>query len=156
MKSFSTYFLILRYTSLHHHLLRVRIEHFFQGSNGSSINQLYGPRTVTEDVSTGILYVAGTSNYLIVTYDPGSTVTVVVVSWNGAGALTTQLNMPSGVYFDSSLNSLLIVNIGAHNIVRWIVNPSRRTLVGGFLGACGSITMSLVHNFFALMRRMKL
>ena len=58
---------------------------------------------------------------------------------NGAGTNTTQLLNPRSVHFDSVTNSLVIVNRGANNIVRWFIGDARWTLVAGSInGTAGN------------------
>ncbi|CAF1082154.1 unnamed protein product [Rotaria sordida] len=80
-------------------------------------------------------------------YLSNSTSGTVVAGNNGQGMGTTQLNYPLGVYFDSSSNSLLIVNYGAHNVVRWVLGASSWTLVVGNTGVSGSTSTLLFTPF---------
>ena len=58
---------------------------------------------------------------------------------NRAGTNSTQLFYPRNVYFDSVTNSLVILNRGANNIVRWVIGDASWTLVAGSInGATGN------------------
>lgn len=72
-------------------------------------------------------------------YTLNSTVGTLVAGGNGPGNNNTQLNLPGGLYFDSSTDSLIIANYGEHNIVRWVVGASNWTLIAGSItGSFGS------------------
>jgi DNA-binding beta-propeller fold protein YncE len=49
--------------------------------------------------------------------------------------------------FESSSNSLLIVNYGAHDVVRWVLGAASWTLVVGTAGLSGSTFMLLQSPF---------
>jgi sugar lactone lactonase YvrE len=110
----------------------------FSGTNGSALNQLSGPSSVTLDLNSSKLYIADTGNHRIMSFASGSLTGIVVAGGNGSGTLTTQLYNPSDVYFDSSSNSLFIANSGAHTIVRWVIGASFWTLVAGYAGNYGT------------------
>lgn len=89
----------------------------------------------------------------------GSLVGTLVIGGNGKGLNNTQLSYPRGLHFDSSTKSLLIVNNGANNVVRWTLNSSFWTLFTGRSdGQCGtwvnelcyptSVTMDLLGNVY--------
>lgn len=103
----------------------------FLGVNGFAANQLSSPQGIARDPSTGTLYVADMQNNRIMSYLPTSSSGTVVAGGNGQENSGTQLNRPFGVYFDSSTNSLIIVNSGANNIVRWVLGTDSWTLVAG-------------------------
>jgi hypothetical protein len=93
---------------------------------------------VTFDSSTGNLYVSDTYNYRIVRYTPNATVGTVVAGGNGGGVGTNQLNLPRGLIYDVTTNSLIIANSNANNIVRWVIGTTSWTLlVGSGSGSSG-------------------
>ncbi|CAF3025807.1 unnamed protein product [Rotaria sp. Silwood2] len=69
----------------------------------------------------------------------------LVAGGNGPGTLTSQVNRPDALYFDSSSNSLLIANHGAHTIVRWIIGSIGWTLVAGSINNAGSTAIMLYY-----------
>ncbi len=71
-------------------------------------------------------------------YTLNSTVGTLVAGGNGMGTNNTQLYTPKGLYFDSSTNSLVIVNSGAHNVVRWVIGASNWTPLAGNFNASAS------------------
>ncbi|CAF5080308.1 unnamed protein product [Rotaria sp. Silwood1] len=113
------------------------------GSSGSALNQLNSPQGLSFGSNSTILYIADTSNHRIMSYASGAYNGTVVAGGNGQGTLTNQLSNPCAVYFDSSSNSLLIANSGAHTIVRWVIGSSGWTLVAGVAGNYGSTTWML-------------
>jgi hypothetical protein len=70
----------------------------------------------------------------------------VVAGGNGQGTNNTQLDSPAGIYFDSSSNSLVIVNSGANNVVRWALGASSWTLVAGSIDGINGNTSTLLDN----------
>ena len=79
-------------------------------------------------------------------YTSGASSGTVFAGGNGAGTNSTQLSSPTGLYFESSTNSLLIANFGAHNIVRWVLGASSWTLVVGSInGVSGSSSALLTY-----------
>ncbi|CAF0928736.1 unnamed protein product [Rotaria sordida] len=115
--------------------------------SGTSNNQLDTPYGITHDWSANIFYITDQNNHRVMKYLSNSTSGTVVAGNNGQGMGTTQLNYPLGVYFDSSSNSLLIVNYGAHNVVRWVLGASSWTLVVGNTGVSGSTSTLLFTPF---------
>jgi hypothetical protein len=53
------------------------------------------------------------------------------------GTSRTQLSSPHGIFYEQSTNSLLIVNSGGNNIVRWVIGDTEWSIVAG--NANGSI-----------------
>ncbi|CAF2249519.1 unnamed protein product [Rotaria magnacalcarata] len=120
------------------------------GTLGSSFTQLYTPRGLARDSSTGTLYIADSGNHRIMSYASGASSGTVAAGGNGAGTLTTQLYTPTGVYLDSSTNSLFIANLGANNIVCWVLGATGWTLVAGHpAGSLGS-TSTLLYSPYGL------
>ncbi|CAF1096715.1 unnamed protein product [Rotaria sordida] len=115
----------------------------FSGTAGSLNNQLNLPYGFARDLSSGTRYIADYSNHRIMSYLPGSTNGTVIAGGNGSGTSSTQLMNPIGLCFDSSSNSLLIANYGAHNIVRWVLGATSWTLVAGITGSAGSTSTQL-------------
>ncbi len=119
----------------------------FVGSAGTSNNQLDTPYGIVHDWSSNIFYITDQNNHRVMSYLSNSTSGTVVAGNNGQGITNTQLNYPLGIYFDSSSNSLLIVNYGAQNVVRWILSATSWTLLVGTTGVSGSLSTSLLHPF---------
>ena len=79
--------------------------------------------------NTGTLYIADTYNDRIMSYAANASTGTFCIG--GTGMSNTQLNLPTGLYFDTSSNSLYIANTQANNIVRWVVGASNWILVAG-------------------------
>ena len=78
-------------------------------------------------------------------YASGASSGTVVLGGNGAGTNNTQLSSPTGIYFDSLSNCLLIANFGAHNIVRWALGASSWTLVAGSINGVSGNSSTLLY-----------
>ena len=89
------------------------------GISGLELNQLNNPFGIARNSRTGTLYIADRDNHRVMSYATDEPLGVVVAGGNGPGIGKRQLHSPIGVHFDASSNSLLIVNYGVHNIVRW-------------------------------------
>jgi hypothetical protein len=68
----------------------------------------------------------------------------VFAGGNGQGTNEIQLDTPVGLYFDSLSNSLVIVNYGANNIVRWAIGDNYWTLLAGSINGTAGNTMTLM------------
>lgn len=79
-------------------------------------------------------------------YLSGASSGTVVAGGNGAGTGNTQLNAPYSFAFDSSSNSLIIVNYSAHNVVRWILGASSWTLLAGSASGTSGSTSTLLNR----------
>ena len=120
----------------------------FSGSGGIPNITLNGPYGLTRDPNSGTLYIDDTYNHRVIRYRLGDLVGTVVAGGNGPGSNNIQLSTPSGLYFDSPSNSLLIANSAAHNIVRWVIGAHNWILVAGNLnGTPGSTSMELNSPF---------
>jgi sugar lactone lactonase YvrE len=118
----------------------------FTGTAGNALNLLNNPNYITMDQTSGILYISDTGNHRIMQYLPGATSGTIVAGGNGAGLNTNQLDSPTGVYFDSSSNSLIIANWNSNNVVRWILGASNWTLLAGSInGTAGNTSTLLKH-----------
>lgn len=92
---------------------------------------MYRPYGISHDWTTGVLYIADTYNHRIMSYTSGASTGTKCIGGSGNGNGITQLNLPTGIYFDSSTQSLYIANTQANNIVRWVVGASNWILVAG-------------------------
>ncbi len=92
------------------------------------MNRPYG---FTRDPSSGTLYIADTFNNRVMCYLSGASSGSIVAGGNGGGTSQTQLNTPTGVYFDVASNSLIIANSNANNVIRWTLGDSTWTLIAG-------------------------
>jgi hypothetical protein len=79
-------------------------------------------------------------------YLSGALSGTVVAGGNGNGTNNTQLLLPYGIAFDSSSNSLVIANYGAHNVVRWVLGASNWTLVAGSINGLSGSTSTLLNH----------
>jgi DNA-binding beta-propeller fold protein YncE len=103
----------------------------FAGIAGSANNQLLNPLGLAFDSSSRTLYISDSGNNRIMKYLSGASSGILVAGGNGGGFGSTQLFNPSGLYFESSTNSLYIANNLANNIVCWVLGASTWTLVAG-------------------------
>ncbi|CAF4677548.1 unnamed protein product, partial [Rotaria sp. Silwood2] len=113
---------------------------------GTSNNQFIYPQGIAFDSSSGTLYVADTGNHRVMQYSPNALSGNVVAGGNGAGNGNTELANPTGIYFDSSSNSLIIANTGANNIVRWVLGDTNWTLIAGDINGVSGNTSTLLHE----------
>ena len=96
------------------------------------------------DPVSGMLYITDNSNHRIMSYAKGANSGTLVFGGMGPGMNNTQLNGPLGIYFDSFLNSLIIANVFAHNIIRYSLGTSGWTLrAGNINGSAGSTSTGL-------------
>jgi tripartite motif-containing protein 71 len=92
---------------------------------------------IARDSSSGTIYIADSNNDRIMCYNSGSALGTIAAGGNGAGTGSTQLNGPYGIYFDSTTNSLIIVNYLGNNVVRWVLGASSWTLIAGSASGAG-------------------
>ncbi|CAF3767586.1 unnamed protein product [Rotaria sp. Silwood1] len=117
----------------------------FTGFSGSANNLLNRPYGVVRDPNSGTIYIADYSNHRVVSYVTGASSGTIVAGGNGPGTNNTQLRNPAGLYFDSSTNSLVIANYGAHNIVRWVLGANSWTLIVGSINGSAGNTSTLLN-----------
>lgn len=115
------------------------------GVFGTATNLLYNPSGLIRDSTNGTLYIADTSNHRIMRWLSGATSGTLVAGGNGAGTGSTQLDAPYSLAYDTSSNSLIIVNYNAHTVVRWVLGATSWTLLAGTAGTSGS-TSTLLNN----------
>jgi hypothetical protein len=127
--------------------IKVLCIYIFIGIAGTSNSQLDTPYGIVHNWNSSIFYVTDQNNHRVMSYLSNSTVGTVVAGNNGQGSGSTQLNYPLGIYFDSTTNSLLIVNYGAHSVVRWVLGATSWTLVVGNVGVSGSTSLLLLNPF---------
>ncbi|CAF1283431.1 unnamed protein product [Rotaria sordida] len=114
------------------------------GSAGTDNNELYKPYGIVQDPSTKTLYIADYNNHRMMSYTSDASLGSIVAGGNGLGTNNTQLNYPTGLYFDSFMNSLVIANFKANNIVQWTLGASNWTLVAGSItGSPGNSSVLL-------------
>ena len=118
----------------------------FTGGFGTGNDQLSNPSGIARDPNTGTLYIADQANDRIMQYLQGASSGTVIAGGYGPGSNSSQLNLPTGLYFDSSSNSLVIANTGANNIVRWVIGASSWTLVVGDANGSSGATSTLLDN----------
>ena len=111
-----------------------------KSTGGTSNISLLDPTTIVSGSTSGTFYISDTGNQRIISYPTGST----VAGGSGSGNSVTQLFNPGGLVYDSFTNSLLVLNFGTNNIVRWTLGATSRTLVAGDInGAAGSTSTTL-------------
>jgi len=110
------------------------------GSRGNSSNQLYDPYGIVLHPTLNTLYIVDSSNHRIMSYILGNNSGTLVFGFNGAGQSNTQLYWPVGLHFDILTNSLVIANVGANKIVRYMLGSSFWTLIAGDISGVSGIT----------------
>ena len=110
------------------------------GSVGNSSNELYWPYGIALHPTSNTLYIADSSNHRIMSYILGNNSGTLVFGFNGAGQSNTQLYWPVGLHFDILTNSLVIANVGANKIVRYMLGSSFWTLIAGDISGVSGIT----------------
>ncbi|CAF1367824.1 unnamed protein product [Adineta ricciae] len=109
------------------------------GRAGTENYELNNPWGLAYKYETKTLFISDCYNNRVVAYPSGSSNGTVVAGGNIQGKTPTQLFFPTGIYFDSLTDSLLIANWGGNNIVRWVLGASNWTLiVGSAIGESGS------------------
>lgn len=117
---------------------------FFIGFGVGPIYSLNYPRGVAVNSQSGVVYIADKNNHRILCYSPNTSSTTIVAGGTGQGKNYTQLNNPVGIDFDPTTNSLIIVNLGTHTVVRWILGASNWTLITGNInGTIGNSSTEL-------------
>ena len=76
-------------------------------------------------------------------YLSGASTGTIVAGGYGRGTNSSQLNLPSSLYFDNTTNSLVIANAGANNIVRWVIGANSWTLIAGSASGLAGTTSPL-------------
>ena len=104
------------------------------------------PYGIAFDSSTRTLYVSDAFNHRVMKYVQNATSGVVVAGGNGPGMNKTQLLFPARLHYESATNSLLIVNSGANNVVRWRLGDSQWTLIAGNLNESSDNTSTGLNN----------
>lgn len=126
------------------------------GVAGAELNQLNTPFGIARNARTGSVYIADRDNHRVISFAPNETTGTVVAGGNGPGIGRRQLHSPIGLFFDSTSNSLLIVNYGVHTVVRWVLGEDSWTLVAGSpTGVSGSTSTLLFHPVAVTMDRWK-
>ncbi len=107
------------------------------------MNNAYG---IALDSSSGTLYIADYGNHRVMSYTSGASLGTMVVGNNVSSTNNTQLSFPTSLYFDSPSNSLVIVNFGINNVVRWALASSSWTLVAGSISGLSGNTSTLLNR----------
>jgi len=116
------------------------------GSAGNSSNQLYWPYGIVLHPTSNTLYIADQANHRIMSYILGNNSGTLVFGFNGGGNNHTQLYSPIGLDFDILTNSLVITNIGANKIVRYVLGSSFWTLIAGDISGASGTTPTQFSN----------
>ena len=99
----------------------------FEGINGTLNISFSHPTAIVFGPDHNTLFIADTLNNRIISYPSGA----VVAGGNGPGNSNTTLNRPYGLVYDSVSTSCIIPNHLSHNIVRWVLGQSTRTVIAG-------------------------
>ena len=97
------------------------------GVNGTFNMSLDHPTAIVFGPTSSALFIADTFNHRVISYPTNA----VVAGGNRSGNNSTTLNEPYGLVFDSISESFIIPNYNAHNIVRWALGASNRTVIAG-------------------------
>ncbi|CAF3087331.1 unnamed protein product [Rotaria socialis] len=117
------------------------------GGNGAGtlINQLYGPMAVYFDSTTNSLVIANTGVHTIVRWAIGATVWTLVAGYPGfSGSLSTMLNSPACVIFDS-LGNMYVADTGNYRIQFFSAGQRNGTTIAGVTGVQGNAA-NLLNN----------
>ena len=90
------------------------------------MNVSYG---IALNPTSTVLYVSDYYNQRIMFYPSGVKNGTLLIDSLGAGTNATQLCYPTGLYYDSFADNLVIANFGCHNIVRYVFGTTNWTLV---------------------------
>jgi DNA-binding beta-propeller fold protein YncE len=125
---------------------QIYINMFYLAGIASALNnQFYLPYSLVRDSSTGTLYISDSGNNRVMRYFSGATSGTIIAGSGVAGFSATQLYFPTGIYLDSSSNSLIITNYGANNIVRWIIGATSLILLAGSPNGTPRSTSTLLY-----------
>ena len=116
------------------------------GSVGNSSNELNWPYGIALHPTSNTLYIADNSNHRIMSYILGNNSGTLVFGFNGAGQSNTQLYWPVGLHFDILTNSLVIANVGANKIVRYMLGSSFWTLIAGDISGVAGTAPTQLRN----------
>ena len=116
----------------------------YAGTGSTSLTALDEPYGLAHDSSSNKIYIADFSNHRIVhRSSTNSSINVIVAGGNGNGTNGSQLLLPNAIHYDAFMKSLLIVNTGSHNVVRWTLGANNWTLAGGGTTGAGSTPFHL-------------
>ncbi|CAF0797846.1 unnamed protein product [Rotaria sordida] len=105
---------------------------------------LASPSDITLNPNTGTVYVTDRGDtQRVAQIDPITRAIGTAAGGNGIGNAANQLSTPNGIFFDSTTNSLVIANSGAHNIVRWVIGATTGTVLAGTTGVSGNAATQL-------------
>ncbi|CAF1468247.1 unnamed protein product [Adineta steineri] len=118
-------------------------------SDGSSLNQLNGPRYITLDSTQAYIYIADGYNHRIMRYSTNSISGdsgTLVAGGTSQRNTDTSLNLPWGIWYQPSVSSdLFITNHDGHSIMRWTPGAPSGTFIAGVPGKSGS-SSTLLHG----------
>jgi hypothetical protein len=111
---------------------------------GNGPGMLFSPYSVSLAQSSGLMYIADTTNQRIMSWVPGASTGTLFGGGTGGGNSIIQVNTPSGIYFDSPSNSLIITNYDGNTAIRWVIGIGSWTIVGGNItGVSGNSSTQL-------------
>ena len=114
------------------------------GTIGNTSNLLNSPYGLAYDRNSKTIYSTEYYNYRVLRFYRNNSTGTLITGGNGLGLNSTQLYWPHAIHFDSLTNTLLIVNAGANNVVRSIINSTEWTFVLGDLnGLSGNSSSEL-------------
>jgi sugar lactone lactonase YvrE len=100
--------------------------------NGLNINQA---SDVTRD-KEGSIYVSDYSNHRVVKINPSNATWEVVAGGSGPGNALSQLEYPTGIYVDDTLN-VYVADSYNHRVVKWAKNATVGVVVAGVTDSAG-------------------
>ena len=109
------------------------------GIRGNASNQLNNPYGIALHPTSNTLYISDFYNYRLMSYPSGVRNGSLLLGGQGPGKNNTQLDTAVGLCFDSFSSSLVIANLGANNVVRYVLGASSWTLAAGSInGSSGT------------------
>ena len=114
------------------------------GSPGNASNQLNSPYGIALHPTSDTLYIVDYMNHRLMSYAAGDRNGTLLLGGIGPGIQSTQLFYPIGLVYESYSSSLIIANVAAQNVVRYVFGGTNWTLVvGNTNGTSGSGPTSL-------------
>ena len=108
------------------------------GTSGSASNQIgQAIGGIAIDLS-GNVYLSEYDNSRVAKWAPNATHGTLAAGNGTSGDGPSQLNVPTGFYFDPVSNTLHIASQGGHCIVRWLSGASSGSTVAGTCGVSGN------------------
>ena len=105
-------------------------------------NQLYYSMGIFRVAINNGFYIVDYANQRVLYYPTGIRNGTLVAGGNEVGLKNTELNYPTGVYYDVASGSFIIANRDSNNIVRWVLGATKWTLIAGYMNGTNGSTAS--------------